>query len=86
MNKLRRLIRWFFPLGYAIHLIKKNDSRYYMEGVLSGYGETIEVNNLWYTPFDGVYIVYSKKAHKERINKKIERLNKQINQLEKDLR
>ena len=84
--RIRKLIRWFIPIGYTIRLIKKYEARYYMKGVLSGYNQTIEVNSLWHTPFDGIYIVYSEKAHKEHINKKIERLNKKINQLERDLK
>ena len=87
MNKLRRLIRWFIPVGLAVRLIRKCEfGRCGIEGSLfySRNGRPIEIPlySAYETPFYGVFLVYSKERHNKEINWKIEDLNEEIEKLE----
>lgn len=78
MNKLRRLIRWFIPLGYAVKTIRKYGTTYSASGEVND----IPISNLWVTPYEGVFLVYSKEAHDKELMRKIELLQREIKGLE----
>lgn len=88
MSKLRRLIRWFIPIGYAVRLIRYNEyGRFNIKGSLFYSRDNtkdveIPLYSAFETPFDGVFLVYSKANYNTSINRKIDDLKKEIEGLE----
>ena len=82
--RIRNLIRWFIPLGYAVRLIRKYEyGRVNLKNSLINYkGVEIPLYSAYETPFYGVYLVYSKENYNKSINKKINDLRKDIEGLE----
>ena len=76
--KLKNLIRWFIPFGYAVNVIKKYNTKYSASGKVND----IPISNMWVTPYHGVFLVYSKEVHDKGIMRKIELLQKEIKSLE----
>lgn len=77
MTKIRRLIRWFLPLGYAVRLVKKYNTKYYASGEVNN----IPICSMWETPYDGIFLVYSKEVRNRNIEHKIKQLQKEIDGL-----
>lgn len=76
--KLKYLIRWFIPFGYAVKTIKKYGTNYSASGKVNN----IPISNMWMTPYHGVYLVFSKEVHDKEIMHQIGRLQKEIDGLE----
>ena len=84
MNKLRRLIRWFIPVGYAVKMIRRANSHGCGKMVWSR--GAVDLHSIWYTPFNGVYLVFSKTDYNRQINHAIDKLKKDIECLEGKLK
>lgn len=80
MNKILRLIRWFIPIGIMIKSITRRGSN--GRGKLVWDEREIPLHRIWYTPFKGVFLVYSETEYKKEINCKIHELKKEIEGLE----
>lgn len=76
--KLKNIIRWFIPFGYAVKIIKKHNTNYSASGKVND----IPISNIWMTPYHGVFLVYSKEVHDKGIMRQIEQLQKEIDGLE----
>lgn len=76
--KLKNLIRWFIPFGYAVNVIKKYSTKYSASGKVNN----IPISNMWMTPYHGVFLVYSKEVRDKEIMRQIGRLQKEIDGLE----
>lgn len=86
MNKLRRLIRWFIPMGWAIKDIQRYRDVIQAVGVLTYQGMEVSIYKLKPTPFKGVFLAYSKDEYNREINFKIERLRQEITWLKGELK
>lgn len=76
--KLKNLIRWVIPFGYAVNMIKKYNTNYSASGKVND----IPISNMWMTPYHGVFLVYSKEVHDKEIMRQIGQLQKEIDGLE----
>lgn len=78
MNKIRRLIRWFIPFGYAFKKIKKYSCG---RGELKYYKGVIPIQTIYETPHNGFYIVYSQEEYNNEIQREITKLECTIKNL-----